>query len=148
MHTRRDVRAGPTLIRVLVVDDHSFIRETVTEVLSQTEGITVVGQCVDGTEVLEAALRTCPDVVLMDVAMPRMDGLTAARQLLAARPCTRVVMLSAQLDSETVRAAHALGATGFLVKGESPEELPQAVQRAAAGFPVWSPAAAAHLPQT
>jgi DNA-binding NarL/FixJ family response regulator len=135
------------VIKVLIVDDHPFIRETLAELFASTQDICVVAQCADGGEVLATALRTDPDVVLMDLTMPRMTGLEAARELLAARPDVRVVMLTATVTSTSVREAQEVGAAGYLVKGENPGDLPKVVRTVAAGDSVWSPSAVAHLPR-
>ncbi len=134
------------MIKVLLADDHPFIRESLGELFAETADIRVVAECADGTEVVEAALRTDPDVVLMDVAMPRMTGLEATRELRTARPDTRVIMLSGTVTRDSVCEAQELGVSGFLVKGENPGDLPKYVRAIAAGDSVWTPAAAAVLP--
>ena len=132
-------------IRVLVADDHPLIRMALVELFSGAPDIDVVAECADGSEVLEAAGRTDPDVVLMDVKMPVMDGLEATRLLLAARPDVRVVVLTGALTATTVREAQALGAAGYLLKEDRPEELPDRVRAVAAGGTAWSDAARAML---
>ncbi|WP_409331018.1 response regulator [Trujillonella humicola] len=132
-------------IRVLVVDDHPLIRRALVELFGDSPGIEVVGECADGCEVLEAAERTRPDVVLMDVKMPVMDGLEATCALLAAHPEMRVVILTGALTPATACEAQALGAAGYLLKEENPGELPDRVREVAAGGTAWSPAAAAAL---
>ncbi|MGY1770415.1 response regulator [Blastococcus sp. SYSU D00813] len=134
-------------IRVLIADDHKLIRMALVDLFSMSSDIEVVAECTDGCEVLEAAERTEPDVVLMDVKMPVMDGLEATNVLLAARPQTRVVILTGALTPATVREARALGAAGYLLKEENPEELPDRVRAVAAGGTAWSAAAAAELGQ-
>lgn len=133
------------MIKLLIVDDRSFVRRALVDLFSEVDDIHVVGECDDGTEVVDTALRTEPDVVLMDEAMPRMTGLDAARALLTTRPHTRVVMLTGSVTVASVCAALAIGASGYLVKGENSTGLPQCVRAVAAGYAVWSPAAAAHL---
>jgi len=133
------------MIKIVIVDDHSWMREALAEVFAQTPDICVVGECKDGTEVVDTALRTEPDVVLMDESMPRMTGLEATRQLLAVRPHSRVVMLTGTVTVASVCEALALGAAGYLTKGEDPGGLPTCVRCVAAGYAVWSPEAAAHL---
>jgi DNA-binding NarL/FixJ family response regulator len=85
------------VIKVLLADDHAFVRDSLTELLSATGDVTVVAQCEDGGQVLDAARRTRPDVVLLDRAMPRVTGLQAARELLAEHPEARVVVLTGSL---------------------------------------------------
>lgn len=133
------------MIRVLVADDHDFVRQSLADLLATTEDLRVVAQCSDGDEVLEAVLRTEPDVVLVDVAMPRRNGLDAAREVLAVRPSTRIVVLTAGLDPATVREARDLGAVGYLVKGDEPDEFCRHVRAVAAGGTAWSAAATAAL---
>ncbi len=134
------------MIKVLIVDDHAIVRQSLSDIFAATEDISVVGECADGSQVVETALRTKPDVVLMDVVMPGMTGLEATRALLAALPDVRVVMLTGTVTGASVREARELGAAGYLVKGENPGDLPKFVRAAAAGDSVWSSAAAAPLP--
>ena len=135
------------MIAVLIVDDHAVLRRSLRELLAETPDIDVVAECADGSEVLETALRTRPDVVLMDVAMPGMTGLEATRLLLATRPQTRVLLLTGTVTVATVCAARELGVSGYLVKGEEPDDLLTSIRTVAAGGWVWSDAAAAHLPR-
>lgn len=99
-------------IRVLVVDDHPLVRATVTEMLSDEDDLTVVGECEDGSQVLDAVERLRPDVVLMDLSMPVMNGLAATEALRTARPDPRVVVFTGEgpgVRTEVVAAgAHAL----------------------------------------
>jgi DNA-binding NarL/FixJ family response regulator len=133
------------VIKVLVADDNDLIRAAVVGLLTATGDVTVVAQCTDGDEVLDEALRTCPDVVLMDLAMKRMGGLEATELLVRDCPGTRVLILSGSLSTGRVREAHDLGARGYLLKGGDPEELIAAVQTVAAGGTAWSAPAIALL---
>jgi len=101
-------------IRVLVVDDHPLVRSTLTELISDESDLTVVGECEDGSQVLEAVERLQPDVVLMDLSMPGMNGLAATEALRAVRPEPRVVVLTAEsgVRSEVMAA----GADALLPK--------------------------------
>lgn len=81
---------------MLVVDDHPLVRSSLTDLLADEAGLTVVGECEDGSEVVDAVERLCPDVVLMDLSMPGMDGLSATEALRAVRPGPRVVVLTAE----------------------------------------------------
>jgi DNA-binding NarL/FixJ family response regulator len=132
------------MIRVLIVDDHPFVRSALGELLSATEGFRVVAECADGSEVAEAAARTHPDVVLMDLLMPRMSGLEAARALRASQPDVRVIVLTGSLSAVAAREALALGIEGFLLKGDDAEgSLTCQIRRVATGGTAWCAAAAA-----
>ncbi|MGY1739210.1 MULTISPECIES: response regulator [unclassified Blastococcus] len=130
-------------IKVLIADDHPLIRMALGDLFEATPDIDVVAECSDGAEVLEAAERTLPDVVLMDVKMPVVDGLEATDALLRAHPEMRVVILTGALTAATAHQARALGVAGYLLKEDSPEELPARVRTVVAGGTAWSPAAAA-----
>jgi DNA-binding NarL/FixJ family response regulator len=125
------------MISVLVVDDHSFIRAQVTGLLHGADGIEVVGECSDGAEVVSLAALVQPDVVLMDVRMPIVSGPTATRDLLASQPASRVVMLTASVSASVVEESAQAGAVGFLVKGDDPSRLIEAVRTVAAGGTAW-----------
>jgi DNA-binding NarL/FixJ family response regulator len=112
--------------RVLVVDDDDAVRTVLAELLLE-EGFDVVGRAMDGVEGVSLALSLAPDGVLLDVRMPRMGGIEAAREILAKRPATRVVMLSAYDDPSLQAEAAAAGASAFLVKGCALDELVAAV---------------------
>jgi DNA-binding NarL/FixJ family response regulator len=130
-------------IKLLIADDHDFVRDALSDLFAVTGDIDVVAQCTDGSQVAAAAERTLPDVVLMDLEMPRMTGLEAARELLGANPQARVVMLTGLLCPTSVSAAQKLGVAGYLLKGEDPVGLPDQVRAVAAGGTVWSPAVGA-----
>jgi DNA-binding NarL/FixJ family response regulator len=130
-------------IRVLIADDHRLIRQALTDLFDGTSDITVVGECADGSEVAAAVEATRPDVVLMDLQMPVMDGLQATRALLASHPEVQVVVLTGGLTPATAFEARALGVAGYLLKGDDPGELPERIRTVATGGTVWSPEAAA-----
>jgi DNA-binding NarL/FixJ family response regulator len=130
------------VIRVLIADDHPFVRSAISDLLAATDDIQVVAQCPDGCDVVEAAARSLPDVVLMDLAMPVMDGLSATQALRAAQPHVRVIVLTGSLTSTTARKAHALGVCGFLVKGDDDDALPGHIRAVAGGGTAWHPRAA------
>jgi DNA-binding NarL/FixJ family response regulator len=134
------------VIRILLVDDHAFVRDALGDLFAQTPDIRVVGECADGSEALPTVLLTEPDVVLMDAAMPGMTGLEATRTVLAARPSTRVVMHTATVTVASVCAARDVGALGYVVKGGDPWELPAVVRAIASGSSFWCTAAAVRLP--
>ena len=113
---------APSTIRVLVVDDHPAVRAALAARLSDEEDLTVVGECEDGSEVVEAATRLRPDVVFMDLSMPVMDGLAATEALRDGRLEARVIMLTAD-DAGAREGAAAAGARAVVPKGTPPERL-------------------------
>ena len=133
------------MIRVLIVDDHAVIREGLRTFLELQDGIEVVGEAGDGTEALEQAEQLEPDVVLMDLVMPRLDGVGAMRQLRERSPQIRVIVLTSFLDDDRLLPAIQAGAAGYLLKDVEPTELAQAVRTASAGQAMLNPAVAARL---
>jgi DNA-binding NarL/FixJ family response regulator len=131
--------------RVLIVDDHPLVREALSSLFDATADLAVVGQCADGSEVVEAVERTRPHVVLMDLQMPRVDGLTAARAVLLVHPQVRIVFLSGGLTPASAREASEIGAAGYLLKEDDPGALPEHIRAVAAGGTVWHPRALALL---
>jgi len=132
-------------IRVLVVDDHAVVREGLRVFLELQEGIEVVGEAADGEEALAAADRLQPDVVLMDLVMPRLDGVSALRALRERLPKTRVIVLTSFLDDDKLMPALRAGAAGYLLKNAPPQELARAVRLAHAGEALLDPVVAARL---
>jgi DNA-binding NarL/FixJ family response regulator len=130
---------------VLVVDDQPLVRAGLASVLSHEQGLHVVGEAANGAEALALARERRPDVVLMDVRMPVLDGLSATRQLLAEQPEVRVVVLTTFDVDEYVYEALRSGASGFLLKDESPEAVVSAVLAVRSGHTLVSPAATRHL---
>ena len=124
--------------RVVVVDDQELVR-TGFELILTRAGIDVVGQAGDGLEAVEVVAATEPDVVLMDVRMPRLDGIEATRRVLARRPEVRVLVLTTFDLDEYVYAAVQSGACGFLLKDVSPDDLVHAVRVAARGDAIVAP---------
>src|SRR5919197_2459166 len=120
-------------VRVMVVDDSSSTRTMLREALALGGGIEVVGEAGDGREAITVASACRPDVVLMDVRMPDMDGVTAARSLLNEYPDMNVVALTWSDDPSTVRDMLTAGAIGYVVKGGTIDELSAAIRRAATG---------------
>ncbi|MFI6737368.1 response regulator [Nonomuraea sp. NPDC050451] len=127
------------MIRVLVADDQALVRAGVRMLLQATGDMEVVGEAVDGAEAVRLAERHLPDVILMDLRMPRVDGLEAIKRVLAARPGARIVVLTTFADDANVYAALRAGAVGFLVKDDEPERMVDAVRRAAAGEQLLAP---------
>lgn len=116
----------------MVADDHRFLRESLRRALEEG-GHEVVGEAVDGHEVVEVAVATRPAVVLMDVTMPRQDGIAATRELRSQLPDARVVLLTMHDDPEVVERARRAGAAGYLLKDTAVDEVVAAVARAATG---------------
>jgi DNA-binding NarL/FixJ family response regulator len=132
-------------IRVLVVDDHAVVREGLRTFLSLQDGMTVVGEAGDGREAVTVAERERPDVVLMDLVMPELDGVGAMRELRARVPGARVIVLTSFLDDDRLLPAIRAGAAGYLLKNVEPSELARAVRAADAGEALIDPAVAARL---
>jgi DNA-binding NarL/FixJ family response regulator len=126
-------------ITVLLVEDHQIVREGLRGLLAQDPDLELVGEAEDGRAAVAMALRLRPAVVLMDIAMPRMNGLEATRQVLKALPATRVIILSAHSDEAYVANAAAAGAAGFLLKQSSAHVVCRAVREVRAGGAFFSP---------
>lgn len=126
-------RPGPPPIRVLLVDDHALIRQALRRLLESFEGVEVVGDVENGREAVVAAQRTNPDVVLMDVVMPALNGVEATRQLRKAVPSARIIMLSGFVDEEQLVEAVRAGASGYLVKRSGVDEVLLAIRTVARG---------------
>jgi DNA-binding NarL/FixJ family response regulator len=135
-------------IRVLLVDDHAVVREGLRTFLELQEGIEVVGEAGDGREAIAAAARLRPDVILMDLVMPRLDGVTAMRTLRERVPDARVIVLTSFVDDDKLLPALRSGAAGYLLKNAQPQELARAVRAAHAGEAVLDPVVAARLVET
>ena len=132
-------------IRVLVVDDQSMVRAGLRMLLSDQPDIEVVAEAGDGLDAVAQAQRFQPDVVLMDIRMPRLDGLEATRRILGADPSVRVLILTTfNLDDYVYEALRA-GASGFVLKDDPPEQLIAAVHTVAAGEALLSPAVTKHV---
>jgi DNA-binding NarL/FixJ family response regulator len=139
------VSAALPVVRVLVVDDDALVRAGLRLILGGDPGLVIVGEAADGLQAVELARTERPDVVLMDIRMPRLDGLAATERLLAADPETRVVVLTTFDTDDMVVSALRLGAVGFLLKDTPPEELVGAVRAVAGGRPILSPSVTAQL---
>jgi DNA-binding NarL/FixJ family response regulator len=133
------------MIRVLVADDHPLLRAGIGELLAAAEGIEVVAAAADGAEALALALSERPDVVLMDLEMPGMDGITATRRIRAELPQTQVVALTSFADRERILGALDAGAAGYLLKDAEPDELLRGIRAAAAGESPLAPRAATQV---
>ena len=139
--------ARETPIRVVLADDHALVREGTAELLERAGGMRVVGQAADGLEAMELVRALRPDVLLLDLALPRLDGLEVARRTRAASPSTIVVALTAHDEQAYVLAMLEAGATGYLSKASRGQEVVQAVRAAAAGETVFSPTIASSVTQ-
>jgi NarL family two-component system response regulator LiaR len=134
-------------IRVLLVDDHAVVREGLRNFLALQDGLEIVGEASEGNEAIEQAQRLEPDVILMDLVMPGLDGIGAMRQLRARSPASRVIVLTSFLEDERVLPAIQAGAAGYLLKNVAPAELARAIRAAHAGEAIIDPTAAARLVQ-
>jgi DNA-binding NarL/FixJ family response regulator len=132
-------------IRILLVDDHEVVREGLRAFLELQDGLEVVGEAGDGEQALALAGELQPDVILMDLVMPKLDGVGAMRELRRQLPATRVIALTSFLDDEKLLPAIQAGAAGYLLKDVRPQELARAVRTAYAGQAMLDPAAAARL---
>jgi DNA-binding NarL/FixJ family response regulator len=133
------------VIRVLVVDDDPLVLSGLTMMLRGAEGIEVVGEVADGADVVDAVRRKAPDVVLMDIRMPVVDGIAATRALARRDTTPQVIILTTFGADDTVLAAIRAGAAGYLLKHTEPEQIVDAVRRAGRGEPVLSPSVARTL---
>ncbi len=122
-------------IRVLIVDDHEIVRKGIRALLSKERGIQTVGEAANGTEAIAQAKLLGPDVILMDLMMPEVDGIEATRQITAAQPTARVLVLTSFAGDDKVFPAIKAGALGYLLKDSSPAELIQAIRHVHLGQP-------------
>ena len=122
---------GP--IRVMLVDDHPVVMRGLREMLGDLRDLEIVGEASDGVEAVEAAERLEPDVIVMDVLMPRLDGIEACREIMEKLPATQVLMLTASTEKDAVIEAVAAGATGYLQKYSGGEELERAIREITEG---------------
>jgi DNA-binding NarL/FixJ family response regulator len=132
-------------VRVLIVDDDALVRAGLTMILSGADGVAVVGEAADGAEVPAAVAEHRPDVVLMDIRMPRVDGLAATEALRRQAGAPEVIVLTTFDADEFVLRALRAGASGFLLKDTPPVEIQRAVRRVAAGEATLSPAVTRRL---
>lgn len=128
----------------MLADDHRMLREGLRRSMTE-HGFDVVGEASDGAEAVDMASELVPDVILMDVTMPELDGVEATRLVKAANPAIRVIMLTMHADQEVLAAAIRSGASGYLVKDCSTEEIADAIRSAVSGETTLSPALAASM---
>ena len=130
------------MIRVLLADDHDVVRRGLSALLEGAEDISVVGAAADGSEAVTLSRQHTPDVVLMDLSMPGVDGVEATRQVVAERPGAKVVILTSFSDRDRILDALDAGAVGYLLKDAEPDELLRGVRAAARGESPLAPKAA------
>jgi NarL family two-component system response regulator LiaR len=135
------------VISVLIADDHPFVRHGLRTYLDTLDDLEVVGEASDGAEAVELATRLLPEVVLMDLVMPELDGVEATRAIRDASPSTKVIVLTSFDDDEKVFPAIKAGAAGYLLKDVHPAELAEAVRKASRGEALLAPSVAARLMQ-
>jgi DNA-binding NarL/FixJ family response regulator len=137
---------GVASLRVLLAEDHAVVREGTRKLLEQSQDIEVVGEAPDGASVVEMASRLAPDVVLMDLGMPGMNGIEATRRIARSGPDgSRVLILSAYDDVDYVTSALEAGASGYLLKSAHAADVVAAIRSVASGQLVLDPAVAQHL---
>lgn len=132
-------------VRILLVDDHPVVRTGLRALIATLEGLEVVGETEDGSSAVKETLLLRPDVVLMDVRMPGLDGVEATRRIRSAAPDVAVLMMTMYDDDSTVFTAMRAGARGYLLKGAGQDEIRSAVLAVAAGQAVFGPSVAARV---
>ena len=133
------------MIRVLIADDHAVVRQGLRTFLDLQDDIEVVAEAADGVAALEAAERLAPDVVLVDLVMPRLDGIEAIRRLRERAPAARAIVLSSFVDDDKLFPAVRAGAAGYLLKDVQPQELVEAIRTVHGGGALLHPQVAARL---
>lgn len=141
----RTVPAATGSIRVMICDDHALFRRGLVMVLGSEDGIEVVGEAEDGEAAIRQAEELLPDVILMDIRMPRVDGIEATRAIVEALPATRVLMLTVSDEEDDLYAAIKAGAAGYLLKEISIDEIAGAINAAVRGQSLISPSMASKL---
>ena len=134
-------------VRVLIVDDHAIVRKGIRALLSEAGGFEVVGEAGNGQEAVLRAAETHPDVILMDLLMPVMDGIEATRQITSQQPKARILVLTSFAADNKVFPAIKAGASGYLLKDSSPDELVRAIRQVHRGEPSLHPTIARKLLQ-
>ncbi|MDC5698494.1 response regulator transcription factor [Intrasporangium calvum] len=137
----------PDVIRVLIVDDHALYRRGLQTVLATEDGIDVVGEAADGNEAVSVAEETLPDVIVMDVGMPKRGGIEACRLIKQRIPSARIIMLTSSDDEENLFEAVRAGANGYLLKDVPPEEVAAGIRGVHHGQSLISPMMASKLLQ-
>jgi len=145
--TEKNVRSSESRVRVLIVDDHAIVRKGIRALLSEADGFEVVGEADNGQEAVLRAEESSPDVILMDLLMPGMDGIEATRQITSRRPGAHVLVLTSFAADNKVFPAIKAGASGYLLKDSSPDELVRAIRQVHRGEPSLHPTIARKLLQ-
>jgi NarL family two-component system response regulator LiaR len=133
------------VIRVLIADDHAVVREGLRGFLALQDDVEVVGEAADGEEAIAAAERLAPDVALVDLVMPRVDGIEAIKRIRAAAPATRIIVLTSFTDEDKMLPAVRAGAVGYLLKDVEPQELVAAIRTVNDGETLLHPAVVREL---
>jgi DNA-binding NarL/FixJ family response regulator len=136
------VSAAPGTLRVVLADDHPVVRDGLSALLSSVDGIEVVATAATGREAVRAAVTAAPDVLVLDVQMPDLDGPAAAAEVARAAPSVAVLVLTMFDDDDTVFAAMRAGALGYLLKGATQDEIVRAIRAVAAGEAIFGPGVA------
>ena len=126
-------------IQVLVVDDHSIVRQGMRALLNEYEDIRVIGEAANGLKAIELVDRLKPDIILMDLAMPVMDGIEAIKRIIAAHPDARIIVLTSYTGDDKLIPAIKAGAMGYLVKDAEPEDLIESIRSMHSGEPSLNP---------
>ncbi|MBC7097802.1 response regulator transcription factor [Candidatus Bipolaricaulota bacterium] len=132
-------------IKVLIADDHSVVRKGIRALLETEPGIRVVGEAEDGEDALHKALALRPDVILMDLVMPKLDGVKATHEVRERLPTAKVLVLTSFAEDRRIRAAIEAGALGYLLKDSSPQDLVRAIREVARGGSTLHPKVAQRL---
>lgn len=127
-----------TTIKVLLADDHPIVREGLRAYLSTQRSLSVVGEAVDGMDVLDKASSLSPDVVLMDIGMPRLNGIETTRHLSSSRESVKVLILSIHEDREYLLESYRAGARGYILKDSAPSDVTRAIEAVHAGDPFYT----------
>lgn len=133
------------LVKLLVVDDHTLFREGVVALLNSVPEIDVVGMAEDGQQAVELAAKVQPDVILMDIQMPKINGIAATRQIINDHPDMGVIVLTMFEDDDSVFAAMRAGARGYILKGADQEDMLRAIRAVARGEALFGPSIAERL---
>ncbi len=145
--TEKSAHLAESRVRVLIVDDHAIVRKGIRALLSEADSFEVVGEAGNGQEAVLRAEETHPDVILMDLLMPGMDGIEATRQITSRQPKTRILVLTSFAADNKVFPAIKAGAAGYLLKDSSPDELVRAIRQVHRGEPSLHPTIARKLLQ-